>query len=140
MKQDIHPEYKIATVHCSCGNTFQTRSTKSDLRVEICSNCHPFYTGKQKLIDAGGRVERFQRRYAKQQEESTARGAERARAAPAAPPARPASRPAPEPAPEAAPEPEAALPEPEAALPEPEAALPEPEGVSSEPALEPEES
>jgi large subunit ribosomal protein L31 len=131
MKQDIHPEYKIATVHCSCGNTFQTRSTKSELRVEICSNCHPFYTGKQKLIDAGGRVERFQRRYAKQQEESTARGAERERAAPAAPRARPVS------SPESAPE---AAPEPEAALPEPEAALPEPEGVSSEPALEPEES
>jgi large subunit ribosomal protein L31 len=127
MKQDIHPEYKIATVHCSCGNTFQTRSTKSELRVEICSNCHPFYTGKQKLIDAGGRVERFQRRYAKQQEESTARGAERERAAPAAPRATPAARPAPEPAPEAAPEPEAALPAPEAAS-------------SPEPALEPEES
>ena len=69
MKQDIHPEYVVATVHCSCGNTFQTRSTRSELRVEICSNCHPFYTGKQKLVDAGGRVERFQRRYAKQQAE-----------------------------------------------------------------------
>ena len=67
MKQDIHPEYVVATVHCSCGNTFTTRSTVSELRVEICSNCHPFYTGKQKLVDAGGRVERFQRRYAKQQ-------------------------------------------------------------------------
>jgi large subunit ribosomal protein L31 len=65
MKQAIHPEYKVATVHCSCGNTFQTRSTRSDLRVEICSNCHPFYTGKQKLVDTGGRVERFQRRYAR---------------------------------------------------------------------------
>jgi large subunit ribosomal protein L31 len=87
MKQDIHPEYKIATVHCSCGNTFQTRSTKSELRVEICSNCHPFYTGKQKLVDAGGRVERFQRRYAKQQEQSTARAAARQNApAQAAPP------------------------------------------------------
>jgi large subunit ribosomal protein L31 len=64
MKQGIHPEYQIATVHCSCGNTFQTRSTRSELRVEICSNCHPFYTGKQKLIDTGGRVERFQRKYA----------------------------------------------------------------------------
>ncbi len=63
MKQGIHPEYQIATVHCSCGNTFQTRSTKAELRVEICSNCHPFYTGKQKLVDTGGRVERFQRRY-----------------------------------------------------------------------------
>ena len=65
MKTDIHPEYQIATVHCSCGNTFQTRSTKGDLRVELCSNCHPFYTGKQKLVYTGGRVERFQRRAAK---------------------------------------------------------------------------
>jgi large subunit ribosomal protein L31 len=64
MKQGIHPEYRIATVHCACGNTFQTRSTKAELRVEVCSNCHPFYTGKQKLLDAGGRVERFQRKYA----------------------------------------------------------------------------
>jgi large subunit ribosomal protein L31 len=66
MKQGIHPDYQIATVHCACGNTFRTRSTRSELRVEICSNCHPFYTGKQKLVDTGGRVERFQRRYAKQ--------------------------------------------------------------------------
>ncbi len=65
MKTDIHPEYVLATVTCSCGNTFQTRSTKSDLHVEVCSECHPFYTGKQKLMDAGGRVERFQRRLEK---------------------------------------------------------------------------
>jgi large subunit ribosomal protein L31 len=64
MKQGVHPDYQIATVHCSCGNTFQTRSTKPELRVEVCSNCHPFYTGKQKLLDAGGRVERFQKKYA----------------------------------------------------------------------------
>jgi large subunit ribosomal protein L31 len=64
MKQGVHPDYQIATVHCSCGNTFQTRSTKAELRVEVCSNCHPFYTGKQKLLDAGGRVERFQKKYA----------------------------------------------------------------------------
>jgi len=63
MKQGIHPEYVSATVRCSCGNTFATRSTKADIHVEICSACHPFYTGKQKLVDAGGRVERFQRRY-----------------------------------------------------------------------------
>ena len=62
MKADIHPEYVLANVTCSCGNTFQTRSTKPELHVEICSNCHPFYTGKQKLMDTGGRVERFQRR------------------------------------------------------------------------------
>ena len=65
MKQGIHPDYQIAKVHCSCGNTFQTRSTKAELHVEICSECHPFYTGKQKLVDTGGRVERFQRRLEK---------------------------------------------------------------------------
>src|ERR687895_250142 len=62
MKADIHPEYLLATVRCSCGNEFQTRSTRPELHVEVCSECHPFYTGKQKLMDAGGRVERFQRR------------------------------------------------------------------------------
>jgi large subunit ribosomal protein L31 len=65
MKTQIHPEYKLANVHCSCGNQFYTRSTKDDLHVELCSECHPFYTGKQKLVDTGGRVERFQRRAAK---------------------------------------------------------------------------
>jgi large subunit ribosomal protein L31 len=65
MKADIHPEYVFTTVHCSCGNEFVTRSTKAELHVEICSACHPFYTGKQKLVDTGGRVERFQRRVAK---------------------------------------------------------------------------
>ena len=65
MKTEIHPSYAEATVRCTCGNEFVTRSTKSDMHVEICSNCHPFYTGKQKLIDTGGRVERFQRRAAK---------------------------------------------------------------------------
>jgi large subunit ribosomal protein L31 len=65
MKADIHPEYQLANVHCSCGNQFYTRSTKADLHVELCSACHPFYTGKQKLVDTGGRVERFQRRAAK---------------------------------------------------------------------------
>ena len=65
MKPDIHPDYQIADVHCSCGNTFQTRSTVGEIRAEICSNCHPFYTGKQKLVDTGGRVERFQRRIEK---------------------------------------------------------------------------
>ena len=62
MKPDIHPEYMLTDVTCSCGASFQTRSTKPELHVEICSNCHPFYTGKQKLMDSGGRVERFQRR------------------------------------------------------------------------------
>ncbi|HEX5724435.1 MAG TPA: 50S ribosomal protein L31 [Longimicrobiaceae bacterium] len=64
MKADIHPNYQTATVHCACGNTFQTRSTQSDIHIEICSACHPFYTGKQKLVDTAGRVERFRQRYA----------------------------------------------------------------------------
>jgi len=65
MKADIHPEYVVAHVTCSCGNEFMTRSTKAELHVEVCSACHPFYTGKQKLMDSGGRVERFQRRLEK---------------------------------------------------------------------------
>ena len=65
MKTEIHPEYVLSHVHCSCGNDFYTRSTKPELHVEICSQCHPFYTGKQKLVDTGGRVERFRRRAAK---------------------------------------------------------------------------
>lgn len=64
MQADIHPQYVEASVTCSCGNTFMTHSTKSTLRVELCNECHPFFTGKQKLVDTGGRVERFQRRYA----------------------------------------------------------------------------
>jgi large subunit ribosomal protein L31 len=64
MKAKIHPDYKEVTVVCACGETFVTRSTKKDLRLEICSKCHPFFTGKQKLIDTAGRVERFNRRYA----------------------------------------------------------------------------
>ena len=64
MKPEIHPEYKEVEVRCACGNTFMTRSTKSELRLEICSVCHPFYTGKQKLIDTAGMVEKFERRYA----------------------------------------------------------------------------
>jgi large subunit ribosomal protein L31 len=67
MKTDIHPDYVTATVRCTCGNEFLTRSTKSEIRVEICSVCHPFYTGKQKLVDSGGRVERFQRKLARRQ-------------------------------------------------------------------------
>ena len=65
MKTEIHPEYVETHVTCSCGNTFTTRSTKKELHVELCNMCHPFYTGKQKLVDTGGRVERFQRKYAK---------------------------------------------------------------------------
>jgi large subunit ribosomal protein L31 len=64
MKTDIHPNYADTTVRCSCGNTFVTKSTRSgDLAVELCNECHPFFTGKQKLVDAGGRVERFNKRY-----------------------------------------------------------------------------
>jgi large subunit ribosomal protein L31 len=64
MKADIHPTYVDSAVTCSCGNTFVTRSTRAELHVELCNECHPFFTGKQKLVDTGGRVERFQRRYA----------------------------------------------------------------------------
>jgi large subunit ribosomal protein L31 len=64
MKAGIHPEYTETLVTCSCGNTFTTRSTKKELHVELCNQCHPFYTGKQKLVDTGGRVERFQKKYA----------------------------------------------------------------------------
>ena len=63
MKDKIHPEYKVGTVKCACGNEFQVRSTKGDMNVEICSNCHPFFTGKQKLIDSAGRVEKFMKKY-----------------------------------------------------------------------------
>lgn len=63
MKPDIHPEYVESKVTCSCGNTFTTQSTLPEVKVEICSVCHPFYTGKQKLIDTGGRVERFNKKY-----------------------------------------------------------------------------
>ena len=63
MKKDIHPKYGKATVRCACGETFTTGSTRGELTVEICSKCHPFYTGRQKLADSGGRVDRFKKRY-----------------------------------------------------------------------------
>ena len=63
MKTAIHPEYKEATVTCACGNTFKTGSTKEELRVEICSECHPFFTGRQKFAERGGRVEKFKKKY-----------------------------------------------------------------------------
>jgi large subunit ribosomal protein L31 len=65
MKTEIHPNYTESQVSCTCGNEFVTRSTTGEIRVEICSNCHPFYTGRQKLVDTGGRVERFRRRASK---------------------------------------------------------------------------
>jgi large subunit ribosomal protein L31 len=83
MRQGIHPEYTTATVHCACGNTFQTRSTLNDIHVEICSVCHPFFTGKQKLVDTAGRVERFKRKYGQQGKrsgEASAKAAEPATA------------------------------------------------------------
>ena len=63
MKEGIHPEYKTAVVKCACGETFEPRSTREKINVEICSKCHPFYTGKQKLVDTGGRVEKFRKRF-----------------------------------------------------------------------------
>lgn len=65
MKEAIHPDYNKVQVHCACGETWMSASTKKDLRVEICSKCHPFFTGKQKLLDTAGRVDRFQRKYGK---------------------------------------------------------------------------
>ena len=66
MKENIHPEFKKTTISCACGNIIETMATKDDISVEICSSCHPFYTGKQKLVDTAGRVERFLKKYGKQ--------------------------------------------------------------------------
>jgi large subunit ribosomal protein L31 len=63
MRKDIHPKYEVTKITCGCGEVIETRSTKKEIRVEICSKCHPFYTGKQKLVDTAGRVEKFQRRF-----------------------------------------------------------------------------
>ena len=63
MKENLHPKYEATTIRCACGNVIETRSTSQDIRVEICSKCHPFYTGKQKLVDTGGRVDRFKKRF-----------------------------------------------------------------------------
>ncbi len=68
MKKDIHPEYLQTTIRCHCGHEFQASSTKENISVEICSQCHPFYTGKQKLVDSAGRIERFHRKYGKYME------------------------------------------------------------------------
>ena len=72
MKADIHPDYKQTTIQCVCGNVINAGSTKPDIRVEICSKCHPFYTGKQKLVDTAGRIERFRKKYEKFQEKDSA--------------------------------------------------------------------
>ncbi len=63
MKKDIHPKYEASTITCTCGHVIETRSTRKDLKIEICSNCHPFYTGQQKLVDTEGRVEKFKKKY-----------------------------------------------------------------------------
>lgn len=63
MKKDIHPAYNMTTITCACGNVIETRSTSKNIKVEICSKCHPFYTGKQKLVDTAGRIDRFNKRY-----------------------------------------------------------------------------
>ncbi len=65
MKKDIHPKYEKCVVRCACGNTFETRSTKKEIVVEVCSNCHPFYTGAERMLDTAGRVETFKKKYAK---------------------------------------------------------------------------
>jgi large subunit ribosomal protein L31 len=80
VKTGIHPEYAESTVTCSCGNTFVTRSTEAELHVEMCNQCHPFYTGKQRLVDSGGRVERFRKRYGQIGAASTADAASPAEA------------------------------------------------------------
>ena len=67
MKEGIHPKYGKSVVRCACGNTFETGSTKEEIKVEICSECHPFFTGKQKLVDSGGRVERFKKIWCKEE-------------------------------------------------------------------------
>jgi large subunit ribosomal protein L31 len=67
MKADIHPKYVECRVHCGCGNEFTTRATVTELKIEICNDCHPFYTGKQKLVDAAGRVDRFNKKYGKKE-------------------------------------------------------------------------
>jgi len=137
MKTDIHPEYVEATVRCSCGNTFQTRATKPEIVVELCSNCHPFYTGKQKLVDSGGRVERFRRRYEGRPAPSAIRRQEE-EAAEQPQPEPPAEQPQPEPpAEQPQPEPPAEQPEPETPTeqPEPDAPTeqPEPDAPTEQP-------
>ena len=80
MKKDIHPEYRVTEVTCTCGNTFTTRSTASsgNIHADVCSNCHPFYTGKQKILDTGGRVARFEARYAKMAKKDDAKAGDKA--------------------------------------------------------------
>ena len=90
MKEAIHPKYEKTTITCACGEVIETSSTKSNIRVEICSKCHPFFTGKQKLVDTGGRVDRFKKRFGMKEDNKNQRMAQ-ARAA-ARPPSRPSRR------------------------------------------------
>ena len=88
MQEKIHPRYTEANIECACGNVIKTRSTRGSFKIDICSACHPFFTGKQKLIDAAGRVERFRRKYGRKgPEDAAAAGAAATPAAPAAAPA-----------------------------------------------------
>ena len=100
MKEGIHPKYQEVVVHCACGNTFKTRSTKPELHLEICSACHPFFTGRQKLIDTEGRVERFNKKYGVQTSEQrkTAARAKKATKTAATKPAAKKTKKAPAPA------------------------------------------
>jgi large subunit ribosomal protein L31 len=72
VKKDIHPKYDITVVNCVCGNSFETRSTRKEIKVEVCSSCHGFFTGKQRLVDAAGRVEKFNKKYAKKADKKAA--------------------------------------------------------------------
>lgn len=81
MKPDIHPEYQPATITCACGASFETRSTGGSFAVDVCSSCHPFYTGRQKIMDTAGRVERFKKKYAKAAQKAKGKKAEEAPAA-----------------------------------------------------------
>ena len=81
MKENIHPKYEEVTAHCACGASWKTKSTRKDLSLEICSNCHPFFTGRQKLIDTEGRVERFTKKYGAQTAEQRKTAAKAAKAA-----------------------------------------------------------
>jgi large subunit ribosomal protein L31 len=120
MKKGIHPEYQEATVKCVCGNEFKTRSTLKEISVEICSACHPFFTGQQKLVDSAGRVERFMKKYGRDYAAGEAPAETKAASKPEAPAAEPAAEKAP-----AADAPEKAPAEPAgAAAPEPEASAP----------------
>lgn len=83
MKDKIHPDYKDCTITCACGNVIKTKSTRKDFSVEICSNCHPFFTGKQKLVDSAGRIEKFMRKYAKSNAAKAAAKTEAVKAEPA---------------------------------------------------------